>query len=53
MLNIPPLPPPPENRVVYEIRWKHTEYTVAFPLQRWLRERDTLLRYSYTVVYIH
>jgi hypothetical protein len=67
-------PPPPENRVVYEIMWKnmvepdrpqirrmrvacwickatniHSQYVtlIAFPLQRWLHERASVLLYTY------
>ena len=73
--NIPP--PSPENRAVYEVKWKnfvgpgrpqmtkwrmriarwtpkatntHSEYVIliAFPLQRWLYERASMLRYTHT-----
>ena len=27
---------------------RHTELIVAFPLQQWLRERVTVLRYTYS-----
>ena len=32
-----------ENRALYELMSKNTEYVAAFPLQEWLRERDTML----------
>jgi len=35
-----------ENRAVSEKMWKNTKCIVTFPLQQWLRERVTMLRYS-------
>jgi len=41
-----------ENRAVSEKMWKNTECIVAFPLQKWLRERVTMLRYTYFACFV-
>ena len=35
----------PENRAVYDVMWKNTASAAAFPLQEWLYECATKLRY--------
>ena len=35
------------NYTVYEIMWKNAECIFAFPQQQWLRQRATVLRYTY------
>jgi len=41
-----------ENRAVSEIMWKNTKCVVAFPLQQWLCERVTILRYTYFACFV-
>jgi len=41
-----------ENRAVSEIMWKNIECIVALPLQQWLHERVTMLRYTYFACFV-
>jgi hypothetical protein len=37
------------SRAVYGVMWTKHKCIIAFPLQQWLRERGTVLRYTYYI----